>query len=229
MAPSVHVAIGSLAVVALAGLAASAAPRCHAPWGNEKALESPCFTPVYTNGDVSVRQYAPRGKKYEQTFLEAAAAGGGDPSAYEKNVAAAVFDMIVYFEGENSFAVSVNRTSPIFGRPNTTGLTIFDWMIPTSAYPTPTTAPTPIASYNLTLKPSTLGLTSLVAALHFTVTGVPQPGDFDQACDTLLPLLPAVGYTPVDGGLWSPVYAYYTSRDFPGQHDGECLVEVAKG
>jgi hypothetical protein len=35
-----------------------------------------------------------------------------------------------------------------------------------------------------------------------------------------------MGYKAVVGGVWSPLYAYYTSRDFDGQHDGECLVEV---
>jgi hypothetical protein len=74
---------------------------------------------------------------------------------------------------------------------------------------------------------STLGADgTLLAALHFTQTGVPQSGDFDAACDTLRPLLPALGYTPVAGGAWSPTYAYYTSRDFDGQFDAECLVEV---
>jgi len=76
------------------------------------------------------------------------------------------------------------------------------------------------------LQPSTLGK-HLVAALHFTVTGVPSIGDFDQACDTLLPLLPSMGYAPIQGN-WTRTYAYYTGRDTPGQHDGECLVEVKK-
>ena len=52
-------------------LAAAAAPPCHAPWGNEKALESLCFAPVYVNGDISVRQYAPRGAAFEQAFVQA--------------------------------------------------------------------------------------------------------------------------------------------------------------
>lgn len=100
-------------------------------------------------------------------------------------------------------------------------------MLPTSAYPQPARAPAPPGAFHMRLAPSTLGADKqLVAALHFTVTGVPGPGDFDQACDTLLPLLPALGYAPV-GGAWSPTYAYYTSRDFDGQHDGECLLEVA--
>jgi hypothetical protein len=62
MPPACHllVAAAALAISATAP-AAAAAPPCHAPWGNERALESPCFASVYASGDVSVRHYAPRG------------------------------------------------------------------------------------------------------------------------------------------------------------------------
>lgn len=205
-------------------------PPCHAPWGNEKSLESLCFTPVLTQGDVSVRRYAPRGASYEQAFLSLEVPKcGGNPAAYEADIVRAVFDMLLYFQGDNSATTVVNRTAPILGRPNTTGACFYDWMLPTTVYPRPAKAPAPPAGYGLLLQPSTLGSKTLVAALHFTVTGVPQVGDFDQACKTLLPLLPSLGYKPVaSGARWSPAYAYYTSRDFPGQHDGECLLEVLK-
>ena len=229
MASSFGYVLSLLGLVAL-GVAATAptVPVCHAPWGNEMALESLCFTPVYVQGDVSVRRYTPRGAGYQQTFLETSSAGGGDPAAYERVILRAVFDLLLYFGGENSAGAIINRTSPILGRPNSASQIVFDWLLPTTAFPMPAKAPAPPAGYNLLLKPSTLGAKALVAALHFTVTGVPQPGDFDQACETLLPLLPSLGYKPVQRGLWAPVYAYYTSRDFPGQHDGECLIEVIK-
>lgn len=213
---------------ALAAAFAAAAPTCHAPWGNEQALESPCFAPVYVQGDVSVRRYTPQGAGYAQAFVEASYSGGGDPTEYLVRLDQAVVDQLLYFAGNNSAGAVIARTSPIFARPNSTGRFFFDWMLPTSRYPTPAKAPTPPASLGLRLEPSTLGAVSLVAALHFTVTDVPGPGDFDEACDTLLPLLPAMGYAPVEQGPWTPTYAYYSSRDFDGQHDGECLIEVRK-
>lgn len=212
-----------------ASLAAGAvAPPCHAPWGNEKSLESPCFATILEQGDVSVRRYLPRGAGYEQAFVQVSFPGGGDPIEYLTRLDEAVVSQLQYFEGHNSAGAAIARTSPILGRPNSTGLFIFDWMVPTAAFPTPAKAPAPPAALHLQLAPSTLGAKYLVAALHFTVTGVPGPGDFDEACDTLLPLLPAMGYAPVAHGAWMPTYAYYTSRDFDGQHDGECLLEVLK-
>jgi hypothetical protein len=225
--PPIHRLLAAAALAVSAVAPAAAAPPCHAPWGNERALESPCFSPVYASGDVSVRQYAPRGAGYAQAFLETSAPTDGDPAAYERDILTAVFDMLLYFGGENAAGVPVARTSPIFGRPNATRNSFFDWMVPTTVYPKPARAPAPPPGYKLAVVPSTLGAQGLVAALHFTVTGVPAPGDFDAACETLLPLLPALGYAPIEGP-WSPTYAYYTSRDFPGQHDGECLVEVRK-
>ena len=213
--------------------AAAAAPPCHAPWGNEAALESPCFTAVLVQGDVSVRQYLSRGAGYTQAFVEAAFPGGahpGDPSRYASNLDEAVARQLLYFLGNNSAGAVIARTSPILGRPNAShGRYLFDWMLPTTAYPRPARAPAPPAALDLQLAPSTLGAETLVAALHFTVAGAqPGPGDFDQACDTLRPLLPSMGYAPAAPGLWSPTYAYYTSRDYDGQHDGECLLEVVK-
>ena len=195
------------------------------------ALESLCFAAVLVQGDVSVRQYAPRGAAYEQAFLEAAFPGGGDPgdpARYASHLDEAVARQLQYFAGNNSKHAAVARTSPILGRPNASGAYVFDWMLPTVAFPRPARAPAPPAALSLQLRPSTLGAQGLMAALHFTVTGVPGPGDFDQACDTLLPLLPALGFAPAKLGLWSPTYAYYTSRDFDGQHDGECLIEVLR-
>jgi hypothetical protein len=218
----------SLLLAPLAASIAAAAPPCHAPWGNEQSLESPCFSSVLSQGDVSVRRYLPRGAAYEQAFVQASFPGGGDPTAYLARLDEAVVSQLQYFSGRNAAGAVIARTSPILGRPNSTGQLFFDWMLPTSAFPTPAQAPAPPAALHLQLAPSTLGARHLVAALHFTVTGVPGPGDFDEACDTLLPLLPAMGYAPVAGGDWSPTYAYYTSRDFDGQHDGECLLEVLK-
>lgn len=218
----------ALAALLLSGLAAASSPPCRAPWGNEQALESPCYAAVYVQGDVSVRQYAPRGAKYQQAFIEASFPGGGDPARYAAHLDEAVARQLLYFSGNNSAKATIARTSPILGRPNASRAYVFDWMLPTTAFPKPARAPAPLAALDLQLRPSTLGAESLIAALHFTVQpGVPGPGDFEQACDTLLPLLPALGYEPA-AALWSPTYAYYTSRDFDGQHDGECLVEVRK-
>ena len=61
----------------LAAAATAASPPCHAPWGNEQALESPCFATVFQQGDVSVRRYAPRGANYAQAFVQASFPGGG--------------------------------------------------------------------------------------------------------------------------------------------------------
>lgn len=223
--------MAALMLLLTAALASAALPPCHPPWGNELALESPCFVSVYAQGDVSVRRYAPRGAGFAQAFVEASFPGdAGDPVTYPARLNTAVANQLLFFGGNNSAGVTIARTSPILGRPNATrqgGRGVFvDWMVPTVAYPRVAKAPSPTASLNLRLLASTLGVKYLVAALHFTVTGVPQPGDFDQACDTLLPLLPAMGYKAVSSGLWSPTYAYYTSRDFDGQHDGECLIEV---
>jgi hypothetical protein len=215
----------------LAAAATAASPPCHAPWGNEQALESPCFATVFQQGDVSVRRYAPRGANYAQAFVQASFPGGGNPTEYLTRLDEAVIAQLQYFDGHNSKGATIVRTSPILGRPNSTGLLLFDWMLPTTAFPAPAKAPVPSAPLHLQLVPSTLGANkNLVAALHFTLSGggVPGPGDFDEACDTLRPLLPSMGYVPVENGLWSPTYAYYTSRDFDGQHDGECLIEVLK-
>jgi len=108
MAPSSRSSRLALALAGAAAVAASAAdaaapppPLCHAPWGNEQALESPCFTSVYANGDVSVRQYTPKGPGYQQAFLETYFPGGGDPTAYEAHILTGVFDLLLYFVGEN--------------------------------------------------------------------------------------------------------------------------------
>lgn len=218
-----------LMVLFLTGLAAPT-PPCHPPWGNEVGLESPCFSPVLVQGDISVRQYTPYGVGYQQAFIQASFSGGndpGDPTHYAAHLDEAVIRQLQYFGGNNSKGAVIARTSPILGRPNSSGEFFYDWMLPTVAFPKPARAPTPSATLNLQVRASTLGVKNLVASLHFTVTGVPGPGDFDQACDTLVPLLPAMGYKPTEG-LWSPTYAYYTSRDFDGQHDGECLLEVVK-
>jgi len=219
-------------LLSLSAAATAAAPPCHAPWGNQMALESLCFHPVLVQGDVSVRQYAPRGAGYEQAFLEAAFPGGshaGDPTRYAAHLDQAVVRGLQYFAGNNSAGEVIARTAPILGRPNASRAYLFDWMLPTTAFPAPARAPAPPPGLGLQLRPSTLGAGGLVAALHFTVTGVPGPGDFDQACDTLLPLLPGLGLAPAALGQgWSPTYAYYTSRDFDGQHDGECLLEVRR-
>jgi hypothetical protein len=165
-----------------------------------------------------------------QAFIEASFPGGGDagdPTRYAAHLDAAVALQLQYFAGNNSEGVVIARTSPILGRPNASRAFVYDWMLPTTAYPKPARAPAPAPALHQQLRPSTLGASGLVAALHFTVTGVPHPGDFDQACDTLLPLLQGIGYQPAgEPALWSPTYAYYTSRDFAGQHDGECLIEV---
>ena len=207
-------------------VAATSTPPCHAPWGNEQALESPCYDAIYLQGDVAVRQYSPRGAGYQQAFIEATFPGAGDPTAYASHLNEAVAKQLWYFAGNNSAHAAIIRTSPILGRPNvSSSFYVYDWMLPTTVYPKPARAPAPPASFHMQVRPSTLR--NLVAALHFTVTGVPGPGDFDQACDTLLPLLPAMGFEPAFA-LWSPTYAYYTTRGFDGQHDGECLIEVRK-
>ena len=146
---------------------------------------------MYVQGDVSVRRYAPHGAGYAQAFVEAVSAGGGDPVAYPASLDAAVAHMLMYFTGNNSAGATIARTSPILARPNATRRILVDWLLPTTAYPRAAVAPLPPASLSLRLRDSTLA--GLVAALHFTVTGVPGPGDFDQACDTLLPLLPGLG------------------------------------
>jgi len=220
----------ALLFASLAAAATAAPPSsCHPPWGNEQALESLCFKSIYRSGDVSVRQYAPRGTGYVQGFIEASFPGGsdaGDPTRYAAHLDVAIARELQYFFGNNSAGAVIARTSPILGRPNASRAFVFDWMLPTSAYAKPARAPAPAPALHLQMLPSTLGA-NLIAALHFTVTGVPGPGDFDQACDTLLPLLQGIGYQPAGDALtWSPTYAYYTSRDFDGQHDGECLVEV---
>jgi len=202
------------------------APPCRAPWGNERALESPCFSALVAAGDVSVRRYAPRGAGYAQAFVEAASAGAANATAYPARLDAAVAAQLRYFSGDNSARAAVARTAPILARANATRRAVFDWMLPTTAYARAARAPAPAPALGLRLVASTLGAGGPVAALHFTVSGVPSQGDFDQACDTLLPLLPGMGYRAV-AGEWSPTYAYYTSRDFDGQHDGECLIEVA--
>jgi hypothetical protein len=175
-----------------------------------------------------VRRYQPTGAGYVQAFVQASFPGGGNPAEYLTRLDEAVSSQLLYFQGHNSAGTAIARTSPILGRPNSTGLLFFNWMLPTSAFPTPAKAPMPPASLHLQLVPSSLGSKHLVAALHFTVTGVPGPGDFDEACDTLMSVLPALGYALVAQGAWTPAYAYYTSRDFAGQHDGECLLEVLK-
>ena len=222
----------ALAALLLSAVASAAKPPCHAPWGNEQALESLCYSTVYEQGDIAVRQYLPLGSGYQQAFIEKSypggAGGAGDPTRYAAHLDEAVALQLLFFEGNNSAKATRARTSPILGRPNASRAYVYDWMLPTTAFPKPARAPTPPASFGMQLRPSTLGATTLVAALHFTVTGVPHPGDFDQACDTLLPLLPAIGYEPAPEQRWTPLYAYYTSRDFDGQHDGECLVEVRK-
>ena len=181
---------------------------------------------------MSVRRYAPRGAGYEQAFIEASFPGGadaGDPTRFAAHLDAAVALQLLFFNGSNSAGVTIARTSPILGRPNASRRYVYDWMLPTTAFPVPSRAPTPPAAFHMQLRPSTLGTASLIAALHFTVTGVPSQGDFDQACDTLLPLLPGMGFAPVAReALWSPTYAYYTPRDYDGQHDGECLIEVQR-
>ena len=98
---------------ALAGLAAatSTVPTCHAPWGNEQALESSCYTSVYLNGDVSVRRYTPTGSGYGQTFLETTVPGGGDPTAYEANILRGVFDLLLYFEVRAELGLLRARTA----------------------------------------------------------------------------------------------------------------------
>jgi len=98
---------GAAAVAASAADADAAPPLCHAPWGNEKELESPCFTSVYSKGDVSVRQYTPKGTGWQQAFLETSFPGGGDPTKYEANILTGVFDLLLYFVGENVGGIKV--------------------------------------------------------------------------------------------------------------------------
>ena len=199
--------------------AAAASPPCHTPLNPD--LETLCFTTTTTEANISVRVIAAGIDGVLVTGMSA-------PTNFSAGSVASATPVFEYFLSDNGSFTKVPLTVPLIFRPDPAGTWLSSFALPTSVYPTASSAPSIIPGSDLRFEefsPSpSAGRT--VAALTFYTINVATQADYVKACGALEEALPGLGLSPV-AGAWRQAWVAYSPMAMVGDMANECWVEVA--
>lgn len=208
----------ALSAVHAAALSAPS-PPCHTPLNPD--LETLCYTTTTTAGNVSVRVIG--------AGLDGVLLTGMSPATnFSDGSVASARPVFEWFESDNDSFAKVPLTVPLIFRPDPAGTWLASFAIPTSVYPTASSAPGIIPGSDIRFEEFAAAPSAgrTIAAYTFYTINVAEQADYELACAALEAALPAMGLTPVEGA-WREAWVAYSPMAMVGDMVQECWIEVA--
>jgi hypothetical protein len=186
---------------AFAALATAGDVICHPPFGDFLDLESPCYTTLLQDGNISIRHYSGLSGSVPESVIMSSQPVMGDPISppepdvdFDEYLSNAIFDYAYYITPKgNEAGVNVSKSSPFIVTPGPDfpsvlfNLTI---MLPTADYPNgPKAAPQP----NTTNMPylSVQRFAPRTIAAYYFKGGIFERSVFEKQCAKLVDNIPA--------------------------------------
>ena len=207
-----------LRAVFLASVGGAPTPPCHTPLNPD--LETLCYTTTSTAGNVSLRVIGAGVDGVLVTGMSAA-------TNFSEGAAASAAPVFEYFLMDNGSFTKVPLTVPLIFRPSPAGTWLASFALPTSVYPSASSAPSILPRTDLRLEEFSAapGSGRTVAALPFYTIDVAAQADYERACSALEAALPGMGLAPVQGA-WREAWVTYSPQAMVGDMANECWVEV---
>ena len=199
-------------------VACYAAPPCHTPLN--PVCETLCYTTQATQGNVSVRTMA-------AGIDGVLVVGMSAPTNFSAGSVASAVPVFEYFLSDNGEFTKIPLTVPLIFRPDPAGTWLTSFALPTSVYPTASSAPSIIPGADLRFEEfsASPGTGRIIAAYTFYTINLAVESDYTAACDALEAALPGMGLTPV-AGAWREAWVAYSAEAMVGDMANECWVEV---
>jgi len=195
-------------------------PPCYTPLNSD--LETLCFSTVEVSGNISVRVI---GAGVDGVLVT----GMSSSTNFSSGSVASAVPVFEYFLSDNGRFTKIPLTVPLIFRPDPAGTWLSSFALPTSVYPTASSAPSIIPGSDLRFEEfsSAPGTGRTVAALTFYTINQAVQADYVRACGILEESLERMGYSPVNSA-WRQAWVTYSALAMVGDMVNECWVEVVK-